>query len=360
MQTQIEPKQKTTAADHEEKLEHERERAERLMAALLRAKADALEARATLARLEGEIAALRSRPWSHWLTGWKRQPNVDSVPPPFARGDLLTYTARLALVLSVAATTAVLIGALNVSHNKRTASVATAAQELRAPVNGDEDRSTAAADAWRNETTASVATAAQELRAPVNADEDRSTAAADAWRDETTTSAAAVAQEVQAPVDVNDDKVTPAAKVWRNETTASVAPTAQEMPASVGGEALNISHNETTSAPPIDVPQASEQQKVDPPSAMVSTRAPADTAAAAAPVSKKTTHKRLIAVKGVSKKSAAAKKLIAVKPISKKPAAEKMVAKRAAAAARQRSTATRERASVTASIWPHPGYAAVF
>ena len=224
MQTEIDPKQKASAANHEVKLDHERERAERLMAALLRAKADALEARATVARLEGEIAALRSRPWSHWLTRWKRQPNADA---PFARCDLLTYTARLALVFSVAVTAAVLIGALNVSHNKTRASVATAAQELQAPVNADEDRST------------------------------------------------------------------PAANVWRNETTASVAATAQEMPAPVGDEALNISHNETTSAPAIEVPQAeSEQQRVDPPSVMVSTPAPADTAAAVTPVSKKTAPNR--------------------------------------------------------------------
>src|SRR5262245_26640808 len=41
-------------------LERERERAERLMAELLRAKADTLAERATVARLQGELAALRS------------------------------------------------------------------------------------------------------------------------------------------------------------------------------------------------------------------------------------------------------------------------------------------------------------
>jgi hypothetical protein len=45
----------------------ERERAERLMAELLRAKADLLAARATTARLESELAVLRSRPFWHWL-----------------------------------------------------------------------------------------------------------------------------------------------------------------------------------------------------------------------------------------------------------------------------------------------------
>src|SRR5438876_9083068 len=61
----IEPK-KPTAARYQADLERERERAERLMAELLRAKADILAARATVARLEGELAALRSRPW------WRR------------------------------------------------------------------------------------------------------------------------------------------------------------------------------------------------------------------------------------------------------------------------------------------------
>jgi hypothetical protein len=55
-------------------LERERERAERLMAELLRAKADALASRATVTRLEGELAALRSRPWWRRL-GRTRQPS---------------------------------------------------------------------------------------------------------------------------------------------------------------------------------------------------------------------------------------------------------------------------------------------
>jgi hypothetical protein len=44
----------------------ERERAERLMAELLRAKTGLLAARATAARLEGELTVLRLRPW------WRR------------------------------------------------------------------------------------------------------------------------------------------------------------------------------------------------------------------------------------------------------------------------------------------------
>ena len=74
-QEYIEPKQEGTAASYQAALERERERAERLMAELLRAKADTLAARATVARLEGELAALRSRPWWCRLARRKRQPS---------------------------------------------------------------------------------------------------------------------------------------------------------------------------------------------------------------------------------------------------------------------------------------------
>src|ERR1700746_2182713 len=66
LKKRIKPKLETGAASHQAELERERERAERLMAELLRAKADALASRATVTRLEGELAALRSRPW------WRR------------------------------------------------------------------------------------------------------------------------------------------------------------------------------------------------------------------------------------------------------------------------------------------------
>ena len=75
--TPTRPKLEATAVGHQSAFE--RERAERLMAELLRAKADILSARAAVARLEGELAALRSRRWRHWLTWRKRQPNADSV-----------------------------------------------------------------------------------------------------------------------------------------------------------------------------------------------------------------------------------------------------------------------------------------
>ena len=77
----IEPKLEATAVIHQAELERERERAERLMSELLRAKADALAARATVTRLEGELAALRSRPWWRWLARRKRQPSGSSDVP---------------------------------------------------------------------------------------------------------------------------------------------------------------------------------------------------------------------------------------------------------------------------------------
>ena len=70
----IKPKQVGGAASYQAALERERERAERLMAELLRAKADILAARGTVARLEGELAAIRSRRWCRWLARRKRQP----------------------------------------------------------------------------------------------------------------------------------------------------------------------------------------------------------------------------------------------------------------------------------------------
>src|SRR5207245_9913150 len=68
----IEPKLEATAATHQAELERERERAERLMSELLRAKVDALATRATLTRLEGGPAALRSRPWWRGLAGGEK------------------------------------------------------------------------------------------------------------------------------------------------------------------------------------------------------------------------------------------------------------------------------------------------
>ena len=74
----IDPKQEATAASYQAALERECDRAERLkrlMAELLRAKADTLAARATVARLEGELAVVRSRPWWRRLARRKKQPS---------------------------------------------------------------------------------------------------------------------------------------------------------------------------------------------------------------------------------------------------------------------------------------------
>src|SRR5262249_49164075 len=71
----IEPKLEATAAIYQAELGRERERAERLMSELLRAKADALAARATVSRLEGEPAALRTPPGRSWVARGKKQPS---------------------------------------------------------------------------------------------------------------------------------------------------------------------------------------------------------------------------------------------------------------------------------------------
>jgi hypothetical protein len=58
-----------TAAGHRADYERERERADRLMAELLKATADTMAAREAAARLDGELAALRARPWWRRLAG---------------------------------------------------------------------------------------------------------------------------------------------------------------------------------------------------------------------------------------------------------------------------------------------------
>ena len=52
---------KQASAGHRADFEHERERADRLMAELLQATAEATAAREAAARLEGEVAVLRTR-----------------------------------------------------------------------------------------------------------------------------------------------------------------------------------------------------------------------------------------------------------------------------------------------------------
>lgn len=62
-------KVEAAAAGHRADFEHERQRAQQLMAELLRALGETMSARETMARLEGELAALRSRPWWRRLIG---------------------------------------------------------------------------------------------------------------------------------------------------------------------------------------------------------------------------------------------------------------------------------------------------
>lgn len=57
------------AAGHRADFERERDRAEQLMAEVLKAAADTMAAKEARARLEGELAALRSRPWWRRLVG---------------------------------------------------------------------------------------------------------------------------------------------------------------------------------------------------------------------------------------------------------------------------------------------------
>jgi hypothetical protein len=54
------------AGGHRADFERERDRADKLMAELLRMTADAMTAKETAARIEGELAALKARPW------WRR------------------------------------------------------------------------------------------------------------------------------------------------------------------------------------------------------------------------------------------------------------------------------------------------
>jgi hypothetical protein len=57
------------AAAHQADFERERNRVQHLVAELLKATADAMAARESTARLEGELLDLRSRPWWRRLAG---------------------------------------------------------------------------------------------------------------------------------------------------------------------------------------------------------------------------------------------------------------------------------------------------
>jgi chromosome segregation ATPase len=59
-------KAETSAASHRADFERERERCDRLTLELMRAAIETMNAKEAAARLEGELTALRSRPW------WRR------------------------------------------------------------------------------------------------------------------------------------------------------------------------------------------------------------------------------------------------------------------------------------------------
>jgi hypothetical protein len=62
-------KVEAAAAVHRADFERERERCERLMSEVLKATAETIAAREATARLAGELAAIRARPWWRRLAG---------------------------------------------------------------------------------------------------------------------------------------------------------------------------------------------------------------------------------------------------------------------------------------------------
>jgi hypothetical protein len=128
MKTQAKCSRNLPGMDNHVRLERERERAERLLSALLRAKADAVETRATLARLQGDVAGTR------WRT------------------RILSYAMSLALLLLAGGMSTMLIRAANGPRPDTTASVAARAEQLTAALlRAQEDAIAATANAARLE-----------------------------------------------------------------------------------------------------------------------------------------------------------------------------------------------------------------
>jgi glutamine synthetase adenylyltransferase len=65
------------AAGHRADFERERERFDRLMVEMLKATVDAQIAKEALARLDGELRALKSRRWWPWVARRKKAANAD-------------------------------------------------------------------------------------------------------------------------------------------------------------------------------------------------------------------------------------------------------------------------------------------
>jgi histone H1/5 len=298
------------ALDPDVNLERERNRAERLLSALLRAKADVVEARAALVRLQGDIAGTRRRT------------------------RLLSYAISLAFLLIVGSIPAVLILAANGPHHEITASAAVRTEQLTAALlRAQEDAIAATANAARLEA---------ELA------DLRSQQAAEALR------AQKRSEEVRALRE----------KILAARGTAAAAMLA------LADEARNVARNEMTTPLPITdvVDTGSVSQNPEPPRV-----ASVETAPAAKPVLKKPTAKKVVAAKPVPKKTATkvlapdeavwkrpgSRKLVALDLDSHKSVARKPAAKRAAVAAREHAPATRHRAAVGLRVGPYPGYAAV-
>jgi hypothetical protein len=78
-------KVEAAAAGHRADFERERERLDRLMVELLRSTMETQKAKEAVARLEGELAGLRSRRWWRWLARRKEQRAPDlsvlEIPP---------------------------------------------------------------------------------------------------------------------------------------------------------------------------------------------------------------------------------------------------------------------------------------
>jgi hypothetical protein len=289
--------------------ERERDRADRLLSALLRAKADAVETRATLARLQGDVAGTR------WRT------------------RILSYAMSLALLLLAGGMSTMLILAANGPHHDTTASATARAEQLTAALlRAQEDAIAATANAARLEA---------ELA------DLRSQQAAEALR------AQKRSEEVRALRD----------KILAARRTATAAMLASEQQAREG--TLGVM---TTSTTPIDLAEtASIPQNPEPPLA-----ASVETAPPPKPALQRPAMKRAVAAKPVSKKTAgqrsaphelvlkaAPRKLVALDLDSYKSVVRKSVAKRGTAAAREHAPATRHRAAVAIRVGPYPGYAAV-
>jgi capsule polysaccharide export protein KpsE/RkpR len=70
------------AAGHRADFERERERLDQLMVELLRSTMETQKAKEAVARLEGELAALRSLPWWRRLGRRKTQPHAEPILSP--------------------------------------------------------------------------------------------------------------------------------------------------------------------------------------------------------------------------------------------------------------------------------------